>query len=105
LPGTVETGIHPVKRTLLQHAVAIENLLKSVTMSNCSQVKTLVTTASTQMSFPETVCPEIIRLCKPTISSAVLVAVLRRYVGEDYLATALEDFAAVSMAIARSLKT
>ena len=35
--------------------------LKSITMSNCSQVKTLVRTESTQMSFPEMVSNSLCR--------------------------------------------
>jgi hypothetical protein len=51
-----------------------------VTMPNCSQVKILVRTTSTQMSFPETfltVCAEVFQLCKPRVSLAVRVAGLR----------------------------
>jgi hypothetical protein len=39
-------------------------LLKSVTTPNCSQVKTLLRTTSTQMSFPETVSDS---LCRNTL--------------------------------------
>ena len=49
--------------------------LKLVMISNFSQVNTLVTMTSTQMSFPETVSDSL--LCKPTVSSAVQVARLR----------------------------
>ena len=52
--------------------------LKAVTTPNGSQVKTLVRVTSTQMSFPETVSAKIIWLCKPTVSSAVWVAGLRK---------------------------
>ena len=75
LPGTVETGIHSLKHTspACQWPSKMSICpLKSVTMTNCSQVKTLM---STQMSFPETGsdCAEILLLCKPTVSSAFLV--------------------------------
>ncbi len=55
--------------------------LKSVTMTNCSQVETLMRTTSMQMSFPRrflTVCAEILWLCKPIVGTAVRVAGLRR---------------------------
>jgi hypothetical protein len=57
--------------------------LKSVTTPNCSQVKTLVRTTSTQMSFLTlrsflTVCAEILCFSIPTVPSAVWVAGLRR---------------------------
>jgi hypothetical protein len=49
-----------------------------VTTPNSSQVKTRMRTTSMQMSFLETVYAEMILLCKPTVSSAVRVAGLRR---------------------------
>ena len=56
--------------------------LKTVMVLNCSHVKTLVRMTSSQMSFLRqclTVCAEILRLCKSTVSSAVQVAGLRRF--------------------------
>ncbi len=43
-----------------------------------SQVETPMRTTSMQMSFPETVCAEIICLCKLIVAAAVRVAGLRR---------------------------
>ncbi len=56
--------------------------LKSVTMTNCSQVETPMRTTSMQMSFSETVSfltvyAEILWLCKPIVAAAVRVAGLR----------------------------
>ncbi len=55
--------------------------LKSVTMTDCSQVEIPIRTTSMQMSFLETfltVCAEIIWLCKPIVAVAVRMAGLRR---------------------------
>ncbi len=51
--------------------------LKLVTTANCSQVETSMRTTSMQMSFPETVCAEILCLCKPIVAVAIRVAGLR----------------------------
>jgi hypothetical protein len=60
LPGTVETGIHPWGAHFYGVQVCICPLT-SVTMPNCSQVKTLVRTTSTHMSFPEMVSSSLCR--------------------------------------------
>ncbi len=57
--------------------------LKSVTMTNCSQVETPMRTTSMQMSFSETVSfltvyAEILWLNKPIVAAAVRVTGLRR---------------------------
>ncbi len=54
--------------------------LKSVTMTNCSQVETQMRKTSMQMSFPEMVSDSLCRiiwLCKPIVTAAVWVAGLR----------------------------
>ncbi len=54
--------------------------LKSVTMTNCSQIETPIRTTSMQISFSETsltVCAEILWLCKPIVAAAVRVNGLR----------------------------
>jgi hypothetical protein len=61
----------------IMSAICPVQLKLGFTRPNCSQVKIQVRTSSTQLSYPETVCAEIIWLCKHTVSSAVQVAGLR----------------------------